>query len=210
MSFLAIAATTVTVGGSLLANGSKNRAASRASDAQVQASDRAIEEQRRQFDYVQELLSPYVEAGNSGLTGMLALSGASGDEAQQIEIDRIQNSPEFTARVESGERAILANASATGGLRGGNTQAALAQFRPQMLADQIGTQYQRYGGIANMGQNSAAMTGSAAQNFANQASNQYTQQGSAIAGEALARGRNNASLIGDITGLANRFIGGGF
>ena len=208
MSFLAIATTAVSVGGTLLATGSRNRAADRASDAQAQAADRSVEEQRRQFDATKELLSPYVESGSSGLDGLMALSGLSGDEAQAAEIARIERSPEFTARVEAGEAAILSNASATGGLRGGNTQAALAQFRPQMLADQINTQYGRYGGIADRGQNSATQTGYAGQNFANQASNAYTQQGSAIAGAALARGENSADLINSIGGLANDFIKG--
>jgi hypothetical protein len=53
--------------------------------------------------------------------------------------------------VRQGEEAMLARASATGGLRGGNIQGALAQFRPQMLQQAIEQQYGRLGGLAGAG-----------------------------------------------------------
>ena len=49
--------------------------------------------------------------------------------------------------VRQGEEAILQGASATGGLRGGNVQAALAQFRPAMLNRFVQQQYERLGGL---------------------------------------------------------------
>ena len=55
--------------------------------------------------------------------------------------------------VQQGQDAILQNASAIGGLRGGNTQAALAQFRPALLSQLIAEQYNRLGGLSSLGQN---------------------------------------------------------
>ena len=76
------------------------------------------------------------------------LAGLSGPEAQQAMIEQIEMSPEFQETVRQGEEAMLQRASATGGLRGGNLQGALAQFRPQMLTDAISRKYSQLGGLA--------------------------------------------------------------
>jgi hypothetical protein len=93
---------------------------------------------------------------------------------------------------------MLQRASATGGLRGGNIQAALAQFRPQMLQQAIEQQYGRLGGFAGTGlgvteqlyrggQASAANQASAAGTMGANVSNLLGQQGAAQAGGALGR-----------------------
>jgi hypothetical protein len=165
----------------------------------------AIAEQRRQFDESKELLLPYVEAGEAGLSGLFDFMGLNGEEAYQAQIDSVENSPEFQSMIESGEEGILANASATGGLRGGNTQKALAEFRPQVLSNLIDKRYNRFAGIAQMGQASATGQASAGIQTGNNISNLFQQNGAAIAGAQLARGQNNANMIGD---LASIFAGG--
>ncbi len=220
MSFIAVA----TIGGSLIAAKLQSDSAKRASKAQtasaqagIDQTQLGIDEARRQFDTVTELLAPYTEAGTSALGGQLALAGLSGDEAQQAAIQRIEQGPQFQALTQQGENAILQNASATGGLRGGNTQAALAQFRPQVLSGLINQQFSNLGGLAGLGQSSAARTGQAAQFFAGQSqtggaqiSNLLAQQGAAQAGGALAQGQIGGNLARDITGAVTRGLGGGF
>jgi hypothetical protein len=56
---------------------------------------------------------------------------------------------------------------ATGGLRGGNVQAALGQFQPQLLAQLIDQQYSRLGGLTSIGQNAAAGVGNAGMSTGN-------------------------------------------
>ncbi len=99
-------------------------AAGDASDAQVGATREGIAEQRRQFDAVQKLLDPYVQAGGKGLAAQLDLTGLGAPGAQEAAISALMKSPQFTSALQLGENRILANASATGGLRGGNTQTA--------------------------------------------------------------------------------------
>lgn len=198
------------IGGSLLGARAQSRAASDASDAQVQAAQLSVEEQRRQFDAIQELLSPYVGGGTDAFNAMAELTGLRGAAAQQQQISAIEQSPELAARVQAGEEAILQNAAATGGLRGGNTQAALAQFRPQMLAEQIGTQYSRLGGLSQIGQASAAQQAAAGQNFAAGASQAYGQMGAARAGAAMARGAATQNAIAGVTGGIGQLYGSGF
>lgn len=185
--------------------GAARDAAGTAANAQTQAAQLGIDEQHRQFDAIQKLLSPYVTAGGGGLTGQQDLLGLNGMQAQQAAIGGIQSSPQFSALAQQGEDAILANASATGGLRGGNVQGALAQFRPQLLNQLIDQQYQRLGGMTQLGQNSAAGVGTAGMQTGNAITNLLQQQGAAQAGGALAAGR--ADQLG-AAGLTNGIMGG--
>lgn len=90
---------------------------------------------------------------------------------------------------------MLQQASATGGLRGGNIQAALAQFRPQMLAQAIEEQYGRLGGMTALGQRSAAGVGGAGMESAGQIAGLLGQQGAARAGGTLGRASPFAQLF---------------
>jgi hypothetical protein len=193
--------------GGLISANSQRRAASTAAAAQTQASEAGIAEQRRQFDTVQQLLRPYVEAGTSALGQQLALAGVSGPEAQQAAIQALEQGPQFQALVEQGEEALLQQAAATGGLRGGNVQGALAQFRPQMLSSLIDQQYNRLGGLTATGQASAAGQATAAQTTGSNITNLLQQQGAAQAGAALARGQATANLFGDISGTVGQIAG---
>lgn len=179
-------------------------ATDRASAAQQESALAGIEEQQRQFDSVRALLSPYVQAGNTGLTGMQRLMGASGDYAQQEMINQIEKSAGFRSTVKQGENAILQNASATGGLRGGNTQGALAQFRPAALAAAIDQQYQRYAGLSSLGQNAAAGVGNAGMQTGGNIASLLQQQGAAQAGGILGQGRAQQQAI---SGIGNAFGG---
>lgn len=193
--------------GGVLSSRAQKKAANSAANAQVQSSEMGVEEQRRQFDAVQKLLKPYADAGLSGLSGQQDLLGINGNAAQQAAINNINNSSEMQTYLKQGENAILQNASATGGLRGGNTQAALAQFRPQLLNQLINQRYQNYAGLTALGQNAAAGTGNAGMQTASNISNLYQQSGAAQAGAALAQGQANANMWNGLTGAIGQ-IGG--
>lgn len=158
-------------------------------------------ENRRQFDRVQSLLSPYVNAGRGGLMRYEQLSGIDGNAAQRNAIGSIQRSAEFNSLTQQGEDAILQNASATGGLRGGNTQRGLAEFRSNLLTSLIERQLGRFGGIAKMGQNSAVGVGTAALETGQANAELMQQAGAAQAGAALAGGNAFAGAAGTIGGI---------
>lgn len=189
----------------------QGKAAQAAAGAQVEAADRGIEEQRRQFDAIQELLKPYVGAGTGALGQQQVLAGLQGPDAQRAAIEAISNSPELQALMKSGETGILQNASATGGLRGGNTQAALAQFRPALLSAAINDQYGRLGGLASMGLGAATQTGQFGQASTNNVTTLLGQQGAALAGGQLAKGQQYANYANAINGSIGLYAGlGGF
>lgn len=200
MSWIAAAV----IGGSVVSGVVQSKAAKTAATAQTQAADKGVEEQRRQFDAMQALLKPYIETGTTALSRQAALMGLGGEEAQRSAITAIERGPEFATMARQGEEAILQNAAATGGLRGGNVQAALAQFRPQILSGLIEQQYNRLGGLATAGQNAAAGVGTAGMQTGANISNLYGQVGAAQAGSALARGQAWGNVLGDVGTLVGR------
>lgn len=196
--------TALVVGGSQVVGGMiQSSAASDAAGAQTAAAEAGIAEQRRQFDMVRELLKPYVEVGAPALQQQQALIGLQGQEAQQQAISALEQGAGFQARVRQGEEALLQRASATGGLRGGNIQAALAQFRPQMLQQEIETQYGRLGGLTSLGQQSAAGVGTAGMQTGARVAGLYGDVGAAQAGKELAQGQAMAGLFN----LPAQFLG---
>jgi hypothetical protein len=180
-----------------------------ASETQAGAAQGGIDEQRRQNEAVQQLLAPYVQAGGGALgayapyqqagAGALptlqqyaaggapafeqqqALLGLRGPEAERAAIQRISGGEQFKALTEQGEGALLSRASATGGLRGGNIQGALAQFRPALLSNLIEKQYGQLGGLAATG-------GTVAQNLAS--------SGLSATGELARIGQASAAGVG--------------
>lgn len=199
-------------------------AAEQAGQLQYQASMAGVEEQRRQFDKIVELMSPFVQAGTgavgrlspyeqagagqlgnlgqiagAGMTALQqqqALTGALGPEAQRQAIAMIEQSPQMQAMIQQGENALLQQASATGGLRGGNIQAALAQFRPQILSGLIEQQYGRLGGLTDLGAQAAQNLVSGGQT----ATQNIAQLGQAAAARQAASGMQTAANVGELLG----------
>ena len=236
----------IIAGGALLGGLISSNATSSASQTQAGAAQAGIDEQRRQNEAVQQLLAPYVQAGGGALgayspyqqagAGALptlqqfaqsgapaleqqqALIGLRGPEAQRQAIAGIEGGQQFQAMSQQGENALLQNASATGGLRGGNIQGALAQFRPQLLNQLIDQQYGRLGGLAatggtvaqnlassglsatgelaRIGQASAAGVGTAGSQTGANIAGLLGQQGAATVGGQLAGAAPFANLLG--------------
>lgn len=222
---MAIGTTAAILGGTaLLGAGAAAYSGSNASSAaksaaatQAASQDEAINEQRRQFNAIRELLSPYIQAGKPDITqpyigagpgalqAMQGLAGLRGAGEQQAAINQIQQSAQFQELARQGEEGILQNAAATGGLRGGNVQAALSQFRPALLNQLIESQYGKLAGLTSLGSTSA-------ENLLRLG--QASAAGTAAAGQQSAQnignlmvGQGQARAAG-ITGAANAFAQG--
>lgn len=182
-------------------------AASAAAQTQAAAAQQGREQQDRMFAAFQAALAPYQQAGIGALTGQQNLLGLNGEGAQSTAITALQNSPQFQALQQQGNDAILANASATGGLRGGNTQAALAQFSPNLLSQVVQQQLAGLGGLTSIGQNSAAGVGNAGLNTGNNIAQLLQQQGAATAGGQIAQGSVGAQGFGNLLNLGGGLIG---
>lgn len=151
---------------------SSSRAASKAAKASKKAAateagayERAAameaEAQMEQLAYLKEreaIPQQFREEALTRLGGLAGLEGGVGSQQQLIEQAKI--SPlyqELLGGREAGEEAILRQAGATGGLRSGNVQAALAgynmQLQNQALTQAYNQQLQGLQGLANLPSN---------------------------------------------------------
>lgn len=189
-----------TIGSAIIGAGVSISASKRASKTQLQAADRTADEQRAAREEMRALLNPYVSAGTPALQAQMAALGLSGAEEQQAYVSQQEQSPIFQALARQQEEAILQNASATGGLRGGNVQGALAQFRPALLTQFLDQQYERLGGLSRLGQASAAGVGASGVTSATNIGQAYTQAGQAQAGGILGQANAFNQAFGTIAG----------
>ena len=141
-------------------------------------------------------------------------TGGSNASTQQAAIDALKNSPLYSSLYRNGEQAILANGSATGGLRGGNMQRSLYNLGADTLSNVIQQQLSNLGGVANMGMGSAGQLGSFGANMANQVGTQLNNQGQARSNAAMLNGaitanqwKSGADGLGSV--LSSIFGGGG-
>lgn len=212
-------------------------AASDAASQQSAATQSQIGQQNYEFNTIRGLLKPYVDAGTGALSGyngavqgyqgilgnLNNLTGANGNPAQQTAINGLQQNPLYTTSMNLGQQAILANASATGGLRGGNTIASLGYLPGQVLSNVMQTQIGNlgtslngqqslaglFGNLINVGQNSAAGTGQAAMNTGNNITSLIGQQGAIGAGATLAGTNAINSGINSISGALGSYLNNG-
>jgi hypothetical protein len=223
-----------------------------AADTQAQATQSQIGQQNYEFNTVRDLLKPYVNAGtNTGLPGYTSamnnyqagvsgyqgilgnlnnLTGANGTGAQQSAINGLQSNPLYTTSMNLGQQAILANASATGGLRGGNTIASLGYLPGQILSNvmqqqignlgtslngqsgllgALGNVVSQYGNLVNLGENAASGTGQAALQTGNNITSAIGQQGAIGAGSILAGTNAITGGINSVAGALGSYLGSG-
>lgn len=192
-----------TVVGGVISSSASSSAADKAQSAQ----EDALAQQQLAMQQMMKMLKPYRKAGVAGLNAQLDLLGLNGTKPQQTAIDALEASPYFTSQVKAGEEALLQTASATGGLRGGNTAAALAQFRPQMLTQTIENQYGKLAGLSAAGQNAAVNTGVGTQGYQSNIANIMGNIGNIAAQGAIAQGTNLTNLIGGLAGAYGTYKG---
>lgn len=193
------------VSGAYNANQNK-KAMQSAANTQSESQQAAMEAQERQMQEFRELLAPYVQSGYTSQMMQQDLLGMNGPRAQKLAIADIEQSPIFASLAKQGEDAILANASATGGLRGGNTQGALAQFRPAVLNDLIRQRFADLSGMTQMGQSSAAGVGAAGINTGQNVAANLSNMGQINAGAILSNQAQNAAMTNQMAQLGSGLL----
>jgi len=192
----------VSIGGSLIKGSSANKAAS----YQTDAANRAIDEARAARAEMRQLLEPYTAAGVPALQAQMSALGLAGPEAEAAYVTQQEQSPIFQALARQGEEAMLQQASATGGLRGGNIQGALAQFRPSLLNQFLQQRFTNLGGLTSLGQRSAAGVGAAGMESSQQVGSLLGDIGAAKAGAAGSQGQMWGNILGSAGGILKGII----
>ena len=185
---------------------SQKKAADKAAKLQFEAAQQGIAESARQFDQTRSDFAPYQEAGTAAIGNLSDLIGLNGDGAQQGEIDALRNSPLYQSLYNNGRDALLSTASATGGLRGGNTQDALSRFGGDTLSQVIAQQLGNYGGLVGIGTGSAGAVGNFGANAVFQQNQLRGQGAEAKAQAALTKAGINAQNFQNFGSVADSAI----
>ena len=189
--------------GNLLGGGARKRAA----QAQADALQRGQDMQMQMFREGQAATQPYRQAGADALGQFQGLMSTQG---QGDFYNEYMQSPMFQALQGQAEEANLRAASATGGLRTGQTGAALAAIAPQLAMQ--GYQ-QRLGGLQSLigtGAGAAGQTASIAPQVGSQMANMIGQQGAAQGAADTAMQGAFANTLGQLGGLGMYAGQGGF
>lgn len=184
-----------------------DKSAKKQNQAQQAGLDASTQLSREQFEYIKSIMQPYQQAGANALP---ALQGYINQPADKFSFDYQSyfNSPEYAALSSQQNEQALRMGAATGGVRGGDTQEALAAIAPQLAMQarqnaqnefslNQGAQLNKYNqmmGLAGLGTGAASQVGNAAQNFGQIAGN-----------NAITGGENRASAISE---RYNSFGGG--
>jgi hypothetical protein len=146
------------------------------------------------LDKIIDRLTPYMSAGDMAFMQQNDLLGINGQKAQERAYGFMEKNPQFQTLMKQSENALLQNASATGGLRGGNTQSALAKLRPQLLNQIVQQQLGNLNSVANTGLNTSQNLANTQTAFAGQNQNLQTGLASAVGGLQANLGINQANL----------------
>lgn len=198
-----------------------SKSGKKAADSSLEAAQIAADAQREALDYLkqQEALPTEIrdKALQSGMISNLLDGGQLYQRPDQAAlVQQAQSSPLYSAIMggqQAGEEAILRNQAATGGLRSGNTSAALADYNTnlqnqallqsynQALAEQqygnqlLGSEFSSLMGLAGMPSNANAIANMTA------GIGQTLSQGEIAAAQARQAGSQQQS--GNLMGLAN-------
>lgn len=191
--------TIASVAGSLIGGAIGNRGARRAADAQAQAQQAAIDEQRRQYDQTRQDMEPWRLAGQDGLN---RLQGLLNDP------NSIQDSNAYQWRLGQGLQALDRSAAARGGMFNGGHSADLMQFGQGLASQEYGDQWNRLAGLAGVGQTANSQLGQFGANMAGNVGNALGNIGNARASSYANQGQNYAQMAGVIGGGFNNWLQG--
>jgi hypothetical protein len=126
-------------------------AALQAGGIQAGAAQAAIPLQLEAFEGAQQRLGGFEQVGQAALGSRAALAGLGGIEGQQQAFAQIAESPGQRFIRDRQQRALLRNASAIGGLGGGNVRTALQEQAAGFAAQDIGAQRQELAQLSGGG-----------------------------------------------------------
>lgn len=193
--------------GGLIGGGKAKKASKKAQAAQVAALQQGIDKIAQENTLGRNDNLPFLEAGTDALGAERALLGLDGEGAQGKAIAELRDSPLFRSLFDTGEEAILQNASATGGLRGGNTQRSLYDLGEDTLTRVIEQQLARLGGLRGAGQQTGAFLAGAGADSARSIADLFSGQGQARATGLLTRGGINAQNWSNAGGFLDSVAG---
>lgn len=173
-------------------------ASKNAARMQQRSGNAAIDEQQAAREQFQQNIQPYLDFGQTGVTGLQAL---------MADPSSIQDDPSYQWRFGEGQRALEGSAAARGGLFGGGNTRDLMAYGQGMASQEYGNQWNRLFNIAGMGQNAAVGAGTAGQNTANSIGNIMLGQGQAAADARIGSANAWGNAASGLAGIFGNYMG---
>jgi hypothetical protein len=188
----------------IIGGNSQKKASQKAMQAQVDAANRGIDIQQKQYETTRSDYMPYTLAGTKAIGEYGNLLGSNGADAQATAVQGLEDSPFFQQNLADANENLLQTASATGGVRGGNTAGAIGQLSPQLLQQYYQQAMSGYGNLAQLGLGATGSVASAGAINAGAATDLNGQIGKFRAGNFLTKGGINAANWANIGDFADK------
>lgn len=153
--------------------------------------------------------APYTSNGALAINQEGDILGLHGNDAQSSAISGVQDSPLFKSIFNTGQNSVLSAASATGGLRGGNVNEALAENGENSFATTLQNLLTQLGGISGQGLTATGQLANFGAGTAAGVAGLDTQSGSANAGEILGKQSVDNNTISQLQKIIASAMGGG-
>lgn len=185
--------------GGILGGGKKDKSAEKAAETSANAQREALEYLKQTEKLPQAFREGALKDLGAEYGMTLDANGNVISDGQSI-IERAEASPFYTTAVRRGEEAVLRNASATGGLRSGNTNEALAEVNTNALLNAYNTQLAGLNGLASLPSNANSIAAGIS------GIGNTLAQGQIAAANAKSAGGQNS--LNNLMGLAGTFMQG--
>jgi hypothetical protein len=193
-----IPAAAALIGGSMQA-----RAAKSAAQTSAEATDRATELQRQQYEQNIARQQPFLQGGTEDYNRLRALMSGGPGAAQNF----LQMDPGYQFRLSEGMKALDRQAAARGGLISGGALKAAQRYGQDLGSQEFGAAYNRLAGLADVGPRAAGVMSGLGQTYATNVGNMMLGQGQTAANAALARGSAYSGGLNQLGYLAGRYYG---
>lgn len=172
-------------------------------NAQQNATNLSVAEQKRQYDQTRADNEPW---RTTGVKYLGELDSQMGDLNRSFTMDDFQADPGYAFRLAEGQKAIERSAAARGGLNSGGTMKALARYGQDYASNEYTNAYNRFtndqtnrfnrlSSLSGLGQIANQSNQQAGMNASNNISNAYTNMGNASAAGMIAGDNRRAGLI---------------
>ena len=203
MSFIAAAI----VGGSAIVGGVlQSNAAGRAASKQAASTDRATEEQGRQYDQTREDYAPYRDAG------VKALGQYETEINAPVTSADVMSDPGYQFGLSQGQLGLDRKAAAAGGRVSGAALKSAAEYANNYATTGYNAAYQRrqdrlnrLASLANVGQTATGGSAAAGAAKSNAISNLLSSQGDASAAASMAQGNIWGNTVNQLGAVASKW-----
>lgn len=185
--------------GGLLDSHHKNRSVARAGSDQMAGYGAALDTSKGVMGDIKSYTSPYITNGGNASNSLATLLGLGGG-GQGEAIESLKNSPLYQSLYHNGMDTVLQGASATGGLRGGNTENSLGHLGVDTLAQAYQSMIDNLSNVAGLGARTGLGAGGLENENARMQGGYDTGRGVAAANMVLGKNGGSNGQPGSLDG----------